>query len=419
MEKEFIVMLNNASFDDVFLVAVSGGPDSMALLHKLTSYKNKFVVCHVNYKTRNESDYEENMVRDFCKKNNFIFEYNVVKKNNIANFQDSARVFRYTFFKEMYEKYNAKALIVAHHLDDSLETYLMQKERKSIVKHYGIAYESFIMGMNVLRPLLCYRKKELLEYCNSNNVPYSIDYTNNLPKYQRNKLRLEVINHLSDKELKKLVEEMLIKEQENSILFSKVKIFLDKCIENNSLNINKFSLIDKEYQSLVLYMFLEDKISRSSKILSKSYLKDLCIQIQDGRANKKYVLDKKYILYQEYGFLHVEDLREIEYCYYLNKGEYLSTEYFSIVKSGDNKSGIYINDDEYPVMIRNYRDGDEIILENGHKKLRRWFIDKKTPLSKRKTIPLLFTKQGRLIFIPSLYKDFERKNLKSTLFMIE
>ena len=102
MEKEFIVMLNNASFDDVFLVAVSGGPDSMALLHKLTSYKNKFVVCHVNYKTRNESDYEENMVRDFCKKNNFIFEYNVVKKNNIANFQDSARVFRYTFFKEMY-----------------------------------------------------------------------------------------------------------------------------------------------------------------------------------------------------------------------------------------------------------------------------------------------------------------------------
>lgn len=419
MEKEFIVMLNNASFDDVFLVAVSGGPDSMALLHKLTSYKNKFVVCHVNYKTRNESDYEENMVRDFCKKNNFIFEYNVVKKNNIANFQDSARVFRYTFFKEMYEKYNAKALIVAHHLDDSLETYLMQKERKSIVKHYGIAYESFIMGMNVLRPLLCYRKKELLEYCNSNNVPYSIDYTNNLPKYQRNKLRLEVIDHLSDEELKKLVEEMLIKEQENSILFSKVKIFLDKCIENNSLNINKFSLIDKEYQSLVLYMFLEDKISRSSKILSKSYLKDLCIQIQDGRANKKYVLDKKYILYQEYGFLHVEDLREIEYCYYLNKGEYLSTEYFSIVKSGDNKSGIYINDDEYPVMIRNYRDGDEIILENGHKKLRRWFIDKKTPLSKRKTIPLLFTKQGRLIFIPSLYKDFERKNLKSTLFMIE
>ena len=70
-------------------------------------------------------------------------------------------------------------------------------------------------------------------------------------------------------------------------------------------------------------------------------------------------------------------------------------------------------------MIRNYRDGDEIILENGHKKLRRWFIDKKTPLSKRKKIPLLFTKQGRLVFIPSLYKDFERKNLKSTLFMIE
>ena len=419
MKKEFINILDNASLNDVFLVAVSGGPDSMALLHKLTCYKNKFVVCHVNYKTRNESDYEENMVRSFCENNNIIFEYSIVKENNITNFQDSARVFRYSFFKEMYNKYDAKALIVAHHLDDSLETYLMQKERKSIVRHYGIAFESFIMNMKVLRPLLCYRKKELLEYCDSNNVPYSVDYTNNIPKYQRNKIRLDVINQLSDEGLNKLVEEMNINEQENVKLFNNIEKYFNKCVSNNRLDIEKFSLIDENYQSLVLYMFLEDKIYRSSKVLSKSYLKDLCIQIQDGKSNKQYTLDKKYILYQEYGFLHVEEAKEIEYCYYLDKGEYLSTEYFSIAKSGDNKNGIYISDDEYPIMIRNYRDGDEIILENGHKKLRRWFIDKKTPLSKRKKIPLLFTKQGRLVFIPSLYKDFERKNLKSTLFMIE
>ena len=98
MKKEFINILDNASLNDVFLVAVSGGPDSMALLHKLTCYKNKFVVCHVNYKTRNESDYEENMVRSFCENNNIIFEYSIVKENNITNFQDSARVFRYSFF---------------------------------------------------------------------------------------------------------------------------------------------------------------------------------------------------------------------------------------------------------------------------------------------------------------------------------
>ena len=419
MKQEFIEMLNKCSINDTFLVAVSGGPDSMGLLHKIKGSSLKLVVCNVNYKTRKESDIEEAMVKNYALSNNLIFESKVASNNEISNFQDSARVFRYTFFKEIYDKYNAKGLIVAHHLDDALETYLMQKERGSIVRQYGISYISKIQGMKVYRPLLDETKQDLLKYCKDNDVPYSIDYTNNLPKYKRNKVRLEVLNKMNAQAKHELIIEMQRKNQENNKLFQTIDKYLGNCVNSKYLNIDEFSKIPQEYQSYVLYVFLEPQIQRSSRVLSSSYLKDLCIQVQDGKPNKKYLIDQKYYLYQEYGILHVEENKKIEYCYFLEKDEELKTEYFSVSKTGDNKNGIYIKDDEYPLMIRNFKDGDEITLENGHKKLRRWFIDKKTPLSKRNKIPLLFNNQGKLLYIPGLYKDFERKNLKSTLFMIE
>ena len=413
------ILMNQYSEDDVFLVAVSGGPDSMALLHMLTKYPLKFVVCNVNYKTRKESDLEAKMVEDYALKHNMIFEGCNAKENNISNFQDSARVFRYNFFHDIYQKYNAKGLMVAHHLDDALETYVMQKIRKGIVRHYGIAFHTFLNEMNVYRPLLNYRKNELLDYCKNNNVPYSLDYTNNLPKYQRNIIRFD-INKLNDEEYKKIKEEMINKEKENELFFIEIDKQLANCLIEDKLNIELFENVPINLKIYVLYSYLQPRIKRSSRVLSKKFLQDLVSKIcTKNEGNKKYEIDKKYCLFQEYGLLHVEEIQELRYCYYLNKGEELVTPYFKVSKKGDNKNGIYLYDDEYPIMIRNYQEGDMISLQNGSKKLDRWFIDKKVPLSNRTKIPLLFTRQGKLVYIPRIYKNFERKNLQSTLFMIE
>lgn len=412
-------LLSNYSNKDVFLVAVSGGPDSMALLHMLTNYQVKFVVCNVNYLTRNESEYEAKMVEEFAIKHNMIFEGCKVEDNSISNFQDSARVFRYNFFKNIYEKYSAKGLLVAHHLDDAIETYVMQKRRKGIVKHYGISFQTNINEMNVYRPLLNHRKNELLKYCQNNNVPYSLDYTNELPKYQRNIVRFD-IKKLNEDEFNKLESEMIIAEKENELFFYEVDKQLNNCLVEEKLDVSLFAKIPNNFRSFVLYCYLQPRIKRSSRVLSKRFLQEVSLQIiETNQANKKYELDKKYYLYQEYGFLHIEPIEDINYCYYLNKDEELITPYFKVVKKGNNKDGIYLSDDEYPIMIRNYQKGDIIYLENGSKKLNRWFIDKKVPLSKRTKIPLLFTRQGKLVYIPRIYKNFERKNLQSTLFMIE
>ena len=167
------------SKDELYLVAVSGGPDSMALLNMLYSQKYKLIICHVNYHKRKESNYEQQEIEKYAKEKNIpLHVLDLKDKKHEGNFQAWAREVRYHFFKKQYDFYNAKGLFVAHHEDDLLETYLMQKRRKSIVSYYGIKEENDIFGMKIIRPLLKYSKNELLNYCKQNRIFYSIDSSN-------------------------------------------------------------------------------------------------------------------------------------------------------------------------------------------------------------------------------------------------
>jgi tRNA(Ile)-lysidine synthase len=128
-----------------YLAAVSGGPDSMAMLSK---YKRKiYVVCHVNYHKRDSSIRDENIVKKFCSENKIKCEVlNVTKKiyhsYKEKNFEHLARNIRYDFFCEIGKKYNIDKLLVAHNEDDFLETALMQKNKKSKTLFLGIKKNS-------------------------------------------------------------------------------------------------------------------------------------------------------------------------------------------------------------------------------------------------------------------------------------
>ena len=119
-------------------MAVSGGPDSMFLLDKMRLEGFNLVVAHVNYKKRENSDYDEKLVKNYCQKYSLLCEVYQVKGseyNSISNFQDQARQIRYDFFQKLADKYQTKYIVVAHHLNDHLETFLLQKKRKSLVEH--------------------------------------------------------------------------------------------------------------------------------------------------------------------------------------------------------------------------------------------------------------------------------------------
>jgi len=118
-------------------LAVSGGPDSMFLLDKMRLGRYNLVVAHVNYKKRENSDYDEKLVRNYCQKYSLpceVYQFQGSEYSSISNFQDKARRIRYDFCQELAQKYQTKHIVVAHHLDDHLETYLLQKQRNSLVE---------------------------------------------------------------------------------------------------------------------------------------------------------------------------------------------------------------------------------------------------------------------------------------------
>ena len=180
------------------VIALSGGPDSMALLNILLSLRDKhnfeIIVAHVNHSLRVESEEEKVFVENYCKDNNCIFEYLKIEKYNNDNFHNQARIIRYEFFDKVMKKHKAKYLFTAHHGDDLIETILMRITRGSTLIGYS-GFEKIIKKNDyyIVKPLIYVTKKQLLEYVEENNIPYRVDKSNGGKYYKRNKWYIENI----------------------------------------------------------------------------------------------------------------------------------------------------------------------------------------------------------------------------------
>jgi len=278
-----------------YLAAVSGGSDSMSLLDK---YKKQIkVVCHINYCKRNSAIRDENIVRNYCEKNNIIFAYlkctdkvykKYKKKDN--NFQHIARKIRYDFFVKMGIKYGCKTLLVAHNFDDSIETAYMQMMKKSKSLFYGIKKENFYDGLKISRPLLKYRKIELENYCKKNKIPYGVDESNFMDIYERNRVR-KYLAKLSKEEFTKLVNTIKKYNSKNKSLYNKVEKSWSIWTKND-FNINLLKKLNDKVVFNLIYKFLsknnENNIS-SGKI-------DGIIKFINCSNGKRYRLsDKQYL----------------------------------------------------------------------------------------------------------------------------
>ena len=187
-----------------FLLAISGGADSMVLLHLFQCLKKKhfnlhFEVSHINYKLRNEdSDLDQKLVENFCKDNHLkLHTYEVSEKDQKPNgsIQLWARDLRYRFFREIQEKQNLEFLVTAHHLNDQLETFLINISRGS-----GISGISGIPANenNILRPLLNFSKSDIYQFALEQKIPYREDISNKKNDYVRNEIRNEISPKLTE-----------------------------------------------------------------------------------------------------------------------------------------------------------------------------------------------------------------------------
>ncbi len=179
-----------------YLVALSGGPDSVAMAVLLWSMGYRIGCAHMNYHLRGrDSDGDEEFCRALCRELNVPAFFRSVRlkddfKDSRKSCQELARDLRYAFFEELVELEGFDFVITAHHLDDSIETFFNNLIRGTGIE--GLTGIPMYRG-HILRPFLTLRKEDILSFLNRFSIPYREDVSNEGVDYLRNQVRHMVI----------------------------------------------------------------------------------------------------------------------------------------------------------------------------------------------------------------------------------
>lgn len=372
-----------------YVVACSGGPDSMALLHACWQQGFSIIIAHMNYHHRDSAMRDQIIVQEFAKTHNIDCYVKDYVPCGHDNFQADARIARYTFFADIIKHARADAVLLAHQKDDVVETFLLQQQRHSFVSFYGLKQNCIIEHVNVIRPLLNYRKNELQLYCDSMHIPYGIDESNLTNEYQRNKLRHDVVEKLSDDQLEEYISQINELNQKLQETTSN-----DLCVQlrgllRRTLGVSYGNYKQSYYQDLLQHIFNKGYIMFDTTMIEYSNNEFVVTSIP---AFKPLVLDT--IEYKSYGE-------------------------FSFSKSGKIREALDFTHEETPLTIRRVQSGDMIETSFGTKKINRWFIDHKISHRQRALTLVVLNKYGKIIFVSGFGCDSSHYYQNAKVFMLK
>ena len=409
---------------DKVVIGVSTGPDSMFLLNLLLELQKellfKIIVAHINHNVRLESIKEEKFLKDFCKDKNIIFESIKIEEYNKENFHAYAREFRYKFYEELINKYQANYLMTAHHGDDLMETILMRLTRGSTLKGYsGISLITNKDNYKIVRPLLYLTKDEIKDYNDSHNIPYYIDKSNYSNKYTRNRYRMEILPFLKEENelvhLKFLKFSKLLEDSYNYIE-KEVDNIYNKVCNNNKLDIIKFNKYEEFIKRLVIEKLLKDNIDNITELNDKHIDAILNLINNNKTGSEVYIPGKVLII--NYNYLEFKN-NDINNNYKLELVDGLiipnGMKFIKLNEEENGNDTLHINskDIKLPLYVRNKKDGDFIELKgtDGKKLVSDIFIDKKINRFDRNSYPVVVDSNDVIIWVPKLKKSkYDSKN---------
>lgn len=198
--KKYLQLNFQNLLDDPFLLACSGGIDSIVLAHLCYSLKLDFSLAHCNFKLRETSDLDEEFVKELAilfKIDHFTTTFDTVAYMNKhkVSVQVAARELRYAWFFEILKENNIQTVVTAHQADDNLETFLINLCRGTGIDGLTSIPEK---TANISRPLLPFSRDEILKYARENDLTWREDETNKETKYLRNKIRLDIVPKLKE-----------------------------------------------------------------------------------------------------------------------------------------------------------------------------------------------------------------------------
>lgn len=412
--------------DTKLLIAISGGVDSVVLFHLLHKLNYDVSLAHCNFKLRGkESDLDEEFIKNLNQISSnqiftIIFDTEKYAKEHKLSTQIAARELRYNWFQKLITEHKFEYVLTAHHADDNLETFLIHLTRGSGLDGFtGIPK----VNGNIVRPLLAFSRKEILNYAKDHDIEWREDASNASNKYIRNKIRHQVLPVL--KEINPSVLDSFATTLEN---LQESKQIIEDSIVNIASEVLKkeanFIKIDIEkikklsnpkaylYQLLKSYHFTEwndvyDLLNAQSgkQVFSKTHrlLKD-----RDVLILSKIDLSNSI----EMAFQIEEEITEITNPIHLTfEGVF--------EKSTENKQTIYVDKDllKYPLLLRKWEKGDYIypLGMQGKKKLSKYFKDEKFSLIDKENTWLLCDAENQIMWIVNHRQDrrfVKNKNLK-------
>lgn len=295
---------------DKIVVAVSGGPDSMCLLHVLINLKRyinfEIIVAHVNHMIREEADSETEYVKNYCNKNNieiYIKKIDVIKealKEKIGT-EEKGRKIRYEFFDEILKNTNSNKIAIAHNANDNAETVLMNLIRGTGTD--GLKGIEYNRDNKIIRPILDCSREEIEDYCKIEKLDPKIDKSNNDNTYTRNKIRNILIPFIKKEFNPNIIDSLnrlsCLSKKESEYWNKTIELEYNKIVDNKNsgekeilLNLKKFNDLDYVVKSrLILYTI--EKICGSTKDIGKIHIDDIIKLCSNNIGNKFLVPNKK------------------------------------------------------------------------------------------------------------------------------
>lgn len=419
--EETIKKYNMLKYGDCVVVGLSGGPDSMCLLHILMELRKtwglKIFAAHLNHQFRGkEADEDALYVKKKCEEwgiDVFVQVFNVpafAKEKGLSS-EEAGREIRYKLFYEVAEKVRANKIAIAHNMNDNAETVLMNLFRGSGIE--GLKGIEAKRGQ-IIRPLINVRRNEIEAYCREKDLNPRIDKTNLQPIYGRNKIRLELIPYIEKNfnsnimstlqrlsDIVTIENDFLNEEAEKELL--KIAIIGENSIE---YNINKMHDIHPALLRRVIRIGIE-KLTGSLKGIEYRNIESVVDLLTKGTGAAAMLPQniKAYISYNKL-ILSINTKPE-NYKYYLelendkdNIAQYFdftirltTVEASKITDIKKDKYKVYIDKDKVKqkLVLRNRFDGDVFspIGLKGSKKLKEYFIDEKIPKEERDKILLI------------------------------
>lgn len=428
--QKYLTFLDVAAADKKFLLAVSGGLDSIVMLELFRLSGCRYSIAHCNFKLRGkESDEDEKFVKKLATKTKmpcFSVKFNTEEycTESKISIQMGARDLRYKWLEETRLKNKLDYIVTAHHADDAIETFFI-----NLFRGTGISGLHGIGGKTgkVIRPMLPFYRKEIENYAIENKLEWREDSSNSTDKYERNKIRhhlMPVLEKINSKAKESIITTIENLGRTELMLNRLLGTFVSKDI---SINDNRTFISLDFFKNLVPASdYLFEVIRKFGFNYDQCKQISECIKGQPGKAfitgTHKLVIDRRYLIIEslvaerepekvEIG----KELKELVtstgvYKFSLHK----NSKSFALPKTNDTAA---LDFDKlcFPLVIRKWENGDRFypLGMNKPKKLSNFLIDNKVSMPDKARVHVLIS-GGEIAWVPGYRLDERFKVAKAT-----